>query len=488
MFFLLAKLMNAIAHSLDTVVSADDLDSLNMMLTQAMSQQKIHELIKGDGLKSICHSIVLLAKTSEPIQRLKAAGMLERLAAVARGERENIPRELVTLLLSDVPPPIDLLADDKEKFYSAEATRYADGIWVTGFCVRESLAIENADIARKALLDILLERQGTFADWLKLIRENASILDSIGNAESRLKKVRRIVTQMVAVAREYQGDLGQFWGAELRELSKTLLKRYENYDNEVLFDVLSGFHNLLARAIELRFSVALDQESYSVLDELKRRTGSLIWGQFLSASREVLTIRRCLLESALVLARQARSDSAILNALLCMYSSKPQATAAMRRHFELAHDLDPEIREWWISCGTNLTSEKEVQQAIGNTEDQQIGALLIEVESNQEPMEKLLRVVVPYLEISDPVMASTVKKAANSYSAAAQIARRLARIRHLSKTELKNSIVEYNPLEHEMVGGHRQGIRKVKVVRDGIRKNFSGKIKTLVKPWVEKSE
>jgi hypothetical protein len=58
-------------------------------------------------------------------------------------------------------------------------------------------------------------------------------------------------------------------------------------------------------------------------------------------------------------------------------------------------------------------------------------------------------------------------------------------MRKLTKTDLKGEHLEYNPLEHEMLGGHQAGIRRVKVVRDGIKKEFAGKTKTLVKPWVE---
>jgi len=70
----------------------------------------------------------------------------------------------------------------------------------------------------------------------------------------------------------------------------------------------------------------------------------------------------------------------------------------------------------------------------------------------------------------------------------AQIARRLARMRKLTTTSLRGARVEYNPLEHEMLGGHQPGVRKVKVVRDGVQKEFAGKVKTLVKPWVEPEE
>ena len=142
----------------------------------------------------------------------------------------------------------------------------------------------------------------------------------------------------------------------------------------------------------------------------------------------------------------------------------------------------------WRSAGRKSESQRHVEHRVGHNEDAQIGGLLIEVESNREAMDKVGRAVVPLLEISEPVLASTVKKAVDGYQEIARTARRLARMRKLTKTDLKGELLEYNPLEHEMLGGHKAGVRRVKVLRDGIKKEFAGKIKTLVKPWVEPYE
>jgi hypothetical protein len=61
-------------------------------------------------------------------------------------------------------------------------------------------------------------------------------------------------------------------------------------------------------------------------------------------------------------------------------------------------------------------------------------------------------------------------------------------MRKLTTTNLCGERLEYNPLEHEMLGGHRSGVRRVEVVREGIQKEFGGKVKTLVKPWVKPEE
>lgn len=191
------------------------------------------------------------------------------------------------------------------------------------------------------------------------------------------------------------------------------------------------------------------------------------------------------MESALVLARQNRSDRQVVEVLLASYGSRTQAAASVKRHFKDAHDLDPDISDWWCNAGRVSERQKTIEHKVGNNEDSQIGALLIEVDNYREAMDKIGRAVVPLLEISEPVLASSARKAVDGFRSIEQTTRRLCRMRKLTKTELAGERLEYNPLEHELLGGHRPGVRRVRVVRDGIKKEFSGRIKTLVKPWVE---
>jgi hypothetical protein len=153
-------------------------------------------------------------------------------------------------------------------------------------------------------------------------------------------------------------------------------------------------------------------------------------------------------------------------------------------HFGEALELDPDVRQWWITGGSVSSSRRAVHK-VGNTEDQMIGELLIEVLNTEPSMHALRRTVAPMLEISDPVTASNVISAAAGYAEIAQTALLLARMRKLKKTELKGMVVEFNPLQHELLSDTSQGVREVRVIRDGVQKDFGGSIKTLVKPRVE---
>lgn len=469
---------------LTEVSNAKDLRSLDDLLTREMAQQRIQALIKGENLDVVVRKVLELTGKG---QELKSAASLGRLAAVARG-REAKVYACIPSLFEVEPPSIESLTSGEEKQYAAVVLRHATGEWLQDYCVREAVAIDSADNARKELLLTALGSVRDLSGWLRAIARQSHAVNAIEGDPARLRRVRRLFAAMFDVLKDWQGDLGKDPGAALGDaLDAYLHGRVDKASDDLVADVLDSSLAILARMIETRFSHALDADSYAVLERGRRAVG-IGWDEVLNRSTTVSNIRTHLLEAAVVLARQNRTDKRIIEVMMAAFGSRSRTTSAIAHHFGNARDIDPDVREWWINGGSVSESLRKSEHKVGNNEDQQIGALLIEVESNREAMEKLSRAVVPFLEISDPVLASTVKSAASRYAEIAQIARRLARMRKLSKTDLKGERMQYNPLEHEMLGGHVAGVRRIRVVRDGIQKEFGGKIKTLVKPWVETDE
>jgi hypothetical protein len=443
-------------------------------------------MIKGERLATISNRILELARR-DPSAELLASAALTRLAAVARN-REKEVFDLIPSLFTVVPPSIETLSNGDDKAYAAACLKHCNGHWVKDYCLSEALIIDTAEEARRELLTCGLTETGTLSRFLRQLELNSECVRQIAASESRLKRTRRVLLAVLDVLSTWKGELGHEPGTALGScLAAYLRNDAEEADAEVLVDIVDTALRILSRMIERRFSCAFDSTSYTVVERAQEaiRMG---WHDFLSRSGAIADLRTHLLETALVLVRQNRTDSRIVEAIVTAFGSRPQASIALKRRLADAHDSDPDTRAWWESAGSNEQSQRIVDHKFGNNEDQQIGSLLIEVESNKESMEKVSRAVVPLLEISDPVLASTVRSAAAGYAEIAQTARRLARMRRLAKTDLKGERLEYNPLEHEMLGGHQPGVRRIRVVRDGIRKEFGGKVKTLVKPWVQPDE
>jgi hypothetical protein len=473
--------------SLADLKAAKNLVALNELLTRAMANRTIQALIKDEDLQTVSDTIVeRAAKERKP---LLAAAILGRLAAVARAEaRTSSIYERADEVLTEEPASLSTLpdTDGKQKQYAAQMLAHATTPWVVDYRYREALAIDTADNARRELLATNLTQEGSISAWIAAITGHASELSGIANPEARFKRIRRIFSVMHDVTTVWRGDVGLDVGLRLADCLKAFLTgKLADIEQETIFDAVDNLLAILVRVIELRFSTALSAETYAMIEQGKKTLGPGLWGRLIEAAENMPGVRIALLETALVLARQNRADDKIMVALKASYTSRQQTAAAVKRHFQDAKDLDPHYANWWRSVGDVSEARRHVEQKVGNNEDEQIGALLIEVESNREAMEKVGGTVVDYLGISEPVLASTVKKAASGYQMIAQTAKRLARMRKLTKTDLKGQRVEYNPLEHEMLGGHKPGIRRVKVVRDGIQKEFGGQKRTLVKPWVE---
>lgn len=471
---------------LSEALALPDLSSLQAFLSKQMAAQRIQALIKGGGLSAVANRVRHLARV-EPAVELLAGAALARLAAVARNREQEVTG-LLSDLFTDRPPSIETLPSGDEKAYAAVAVAHANREWQQDYCIVEALGIDAAEEARRELLAAALSSCGSLSRFLREVEARSGPLFEIVSIDSRLKRIRRILAAVAEVLVRWQGSLGHEPGTALGDCLASLLRGgTEAAEPDVVADVVDTGLTILGRVIERRFSCAFDANSYAIIERAQQAV-RIGWHAFLSRSTAIGSLRSDLLEAALVLARQNRTDSRIMEVIVLAYGSRAQAASAIQKHFAGAQDADPEIRAWWTAGGAVERSQRPTEHKFGNNEDQQIGSLLIEVESNREPMEKLSRAVVPILEISDPVLAATVKSAAAGYGEIAQTARRLARMRKLSKTDLKGERMEYNPLEHELLGGHQLGVRQVRVVRDGIRKEFGGKVKTLVKPWVQADE
>lgn len=472
---------------LDSFIDTRDLKSLNDSLTQLMKNQQIQPIIKGDNLKKLVDIVIKLSSVSQMKENLFAGAILGRLAAVARG-RETEVYSRVSELFPQEPQSIETLSDGDEKEYAAKVLAYVNASWLIDYCSRESLVIDAANNARKELLRIVLTQSDSITDAIIHITNAQEVIKSIESIDTRMRRVRRIFESFVEISRNYDGDVGQEPGATLSACVDSFLRGAISTDTEILHASLDAALSILVRMIELRFSYALHSETYQLLQNGKKLLTGGRWAQFISSSSVIHKVQMNLLETALVLARQNRTDKEILRAMEASWQSTTVISTAIKRHFKGAVDIDPEVADYWMKLGRVTQSASPVEHRLSNHEDQQIGELLIQLDANRDCMDKLNSAVVPILKTFDHYQAATVRRAAMGYESIAQVAERLARMRRLSKTDSLGRVVEYNPIEHDMEGGHRSGIRNVKVVRDGILKEFGGKKKMLVKLRVEPQE
>lgn len=485
------EMPDSVEDQLNFIQSANNLRDVNRLLTQVMAKQRIQALIKAESLAKISDAVMDLALAGDgddDENRLLAAAVLGRLSAVARSRQAEV-FERIDELFDATPLPIESLSDGDEKYYAALCFSFLKADWLSDYCHQQSMLIDTSEKARRVLLSVALKEAGSLSTFWQENQKAFVELSAIDSNETRYKRIRRITSASIENIREWQGGVGADVGLALANwFSSAVKSNKKEVEEEVLTAILDDALAMLLRIIELRFSNALLAPTFSLLDSAKDAFGRQGWSDLLRNSVNIDKVRTALKEAALVLARQDKTDPDLMSVLSTAYYSLAQVMPAINSHFSDAHDLNPETRAWWEQGGKIKSSQRNVNHKVGNPEDQQIGSLLINVEESKTVMEKLERAVVPFLEISDPPLAETVKKAAGSYSAISLATRQLATMRKLKRMDLKGEILEYNPLQHEMLGGHKLGVRKVKVERDGIQKDFGGKVKVLVKPRVSPTD
>lgn len=471
--------------TLHSIQATRSLLALNALLTQAMTERNIQALIRSTNLDAIVTKVVALSDECASDQ-LVAASVLGRLEAVVKGDRTDVVRKGIIDSLTKEPIDIDTLQDGDMKAYAAAALNHIDAPWCECYLLRQAVRIDAADNARRELLASSLRRAGSLDKWLNGIAGEAEQIGSLRGG-ARLRRARRIFETMNDVVRRWQGKVGHQTGEYLTLLMQRLIRKRDFSNHEqTLFEAVDYCLSILLRAVELRFSFALQTETYQAVNNGIQVLGRGLWNRFLRGSTETVPrLRETLLEAVLVLARQNKTDAGIAKVVAHAYTSLRQAAGAVGRHLHRAGDLDPDVASWWCSLGRQAIERRPVEQKVGRTEDEQIGELLIELDLGRPAMTRLANEIVPILQISDSVSAATARKGSDRYKQVDQIGRRLARMRQLRTTDLGGEIIEYNPSEHELTGGYRPGVRVVKVVREGIVKEFGGRVRTVVRPWVE---
>ena len=474
---------------LNDIEQAPTLSTLNSLLTRAMATRQIQALVNGRGLKVIGDRILELERRQDQGDELLSAAALQRLSAVVRGERRSTVLARVSDVITREPPPIDTLPDADTKTYAAEALAQIDQPWLDHYLAREAVTIDTAYSARRVLLKLSLRRAGDIATWIGGITKQ---VDSMGNLSStaKQKRIRRLYACARAVVQASRYPIGNDIGSNLAGCLRRFFAPIDHsqFEENTIFESIDHLLSVLQRAIELRFSVAMQSDTYRLLGQARQSLGVGVWSRFNRESAVLPDLRTLLLEAILVLARQQRTDGELVDVLSRAYRDRRQAASAIKQQFKEARDLDPQTEDWWLNLGKVSRLQQDAEHKVGTPEDFEIAIALIAMDQIREAMGKIGSAVVPRLDISDPVLASTARIAVAGFREVDQAMRRLVRMRRLVSTDWVGKIVEYNPLQHELIGGHVSGVRRVKIVREGVEKDFKGRRRMLVKPWVEQAE
>lgn len=473
--------MDESLNTLNRIVSSKDLCAINGLLTKEMASQRIQALIRDDNLDKIVNTIINLGASSEE-GAIFAASILGRLGAVARG-RQDVVFGQINSLLKNEPLPIELLEDGDAKYYAAVAIAHCTGNWLLSYSISQALEIDTSEKTRKVFVQTALVIAGSLSNFFQEISPNMGVLNELTGNDTRYRRIRRITHVVHLAVREWEQDVGFDIGASLDSwLKRVLASDKSGIEELVLADIINDVFGILIRIIELRFSNALLAETYAVLESVRFHTGNL-WTMLHRKISNLEKIRVSLLEAALVLARQGKTDLGIIKALNSAYYSRSQTQAAVRSHFRQADELDPNVKAWWERAGAASNVRRQVEHEYSNSEDHLIGLLLLETKELEGLVNHIDDSILPTLHLG-LVDRSYMDDMIRKLKEIMQINKQLAQMRRLTEKNMLGKMIDYEPRQHELIGGHRLGVRLVKVERDGVEKVFGSRTRIFIKPRV----
>ena len=416
-----------------------------------------------DGL-SYC-----LTPGQDPEALLAGISIAYRLAAASKPVMAKV-KQIVIGRLDRPLPPFILLPNAKDRYYVALALEDARGDWLDAYIARAIAEDDSAELARAELAHRLLARR-TLGDSLRLIAEAMrEVRFETGKpAESAARRMRRICEALrPSVVKDVVAA-----GADVGQALKLLFGMPTRVGPFVPGDkpwaeLAEEACGLVRDILRTQLSLLAETDVYLSLQHAAAWLDPRMWPRFVKKSPGARAVLTTLLDALALLAKQRVTDQRLLTTLEFLAGGREAALGHTAALVAKLPGLDSEVAEWLMCMGREriaplLTSLDTANQ---NDADAYIASLLL--------------ITAGWSQDTD--------RDAAAQRAALEV-ERLARARSLAVRLAQGDVIEYAPSAHELVGGHRLGVRLVRVVQPQVeRYGTSGAGVVVQKAIVEAEE
>jgi hypothetical protein len=266
----------------------------------------------------------------------------------------------------------------------------------------------------------------------------------------------------------------------VRPRSKTSPNEVER---DVIEHVAARTLRLTHTLVRIRFSLAADDRAYEPVVHVREWFQPHQWARFLEQCADARPVVRDLREAILLLARQGRTDQQLLKRLELVSGSE---VAAQRILAQLVGEpgVPPEVQAWLIGTvpthspvgerSALLMADREASENLA------LGELLRLCAQVSSAAIHVERSVLPELEILAPDAATPIRSLSARAADLSATVLSFANQRRLKLRGQPGEVVEFSPVEHEMMGGPTPGVRWVRLVQPAIEQRLEGGATRLV--------
>ena len=472
---------------LDQFALCDEFDERLAALTGLIKARALHAY-RDDERLAVAMEYIADRSTDRYAddERLRAIAALARIATVKSLSRRC--EELLQPILAKPVPNIGVVSDPDDRYYVACALRHGNENWVTSYAARAIVEEKQAERARQELVSVLFARLGSIADvfsaLLPALKEFRP--ETKNPADSVAKRIERIFSAIRPLLVSELLEPGERTGEQLQALLASSFSGSGYPEtHEVAERTLEEVAGLVHDLARTQLSLVSDPTLYAVLELPSRWFPTPVWRYVASKSKTMSLVQRDLRDAMTLLAKQAVTDQSLFEQLVVAAGSREGAAAITRQIAERHPELDEDTRSWLANGGRTVrklnTGTSGLSASLELSADPYLATLMLNSAHLRAALHGFSEDARIELRLLEPALAEPLHALIARCDSILGDIDALAAKRDLHAKGQKGDLVDYSPAVHELVGGHIQGVRKVRILEPMILRSGNVGQETVVR-------
>jgi hypothetical protein len=458
-----------LAAELEIFARGESVADQTRALSSLTKLKKLHQAAKESGFERGLDKLSRFAAEANAEDRLFALAALSRLGFLVKPQQKKIAGLLEVALVIE-PSDLQLLDDPDDRYYLASVWRLTVTPWLSQYLAKAAVDEEGSDKVRLECMEGLISIN---PDLATVLRDLSTPLRRLSFStekpgDSKGKRVRRVLEGLNAVyascAKEPGDDAGEKFKAFLIDCfvhnglpTKPLLL------NEVAEGALGVVHQI----IRARFPLATSTGTYSALDVIKSWYRDPDWADYAEHSEAASLLSRDLSAALEILVRAGSSDEHLFSKLVIAAGGQQRARTIAKEILTRLPGLPEELAQWLSGIPPRRKSTLATESQMLAFDDA-LADLIVTGRRLGELAEQVSADALPEIGVMSPQAAAPIENLLGTVRSTVNAISGIARARDLSIRGNASDIVEFSPLEHEMIGGTTAGVRSVRIVRPAV--------------------
>lgn len=483
--------LEEVSDQLDAFGSAEMLRERQAALAELRKKRALN-IVRDDhrfkvGLKYLGE---LAASSPESAERLGAVASLARIGSI-KSLAEKTGQILSSALKNQLPDLMNL-QDPDDRYYVASALHHGKQGWIFEYAAVGVVEEKQAEKARKELVAVLFNRAETLSDVFRVLVQELKkfIPETKKPGDSVARRLERILAAIRPLAVSVLIDPGHGVGNSLKDMIRSAFSGAQSPETpEIAGKTMEEIAGLLHDIARTQISMVAEPSLYSVLDIPKGWVTPPEWRYIAEKSPNLQLVTRDIRGALTLLAKQGATDIDLFEQLTKSSGSREGAIKITSDIVEQHPELNAETAAW-LRCGGKLDRSPTLGAMVESRElsaDPVLATLMTDSSQLGKALSGVSEDILTELRLLEPVLAEPIDVLIIRCRGVLNDVNALAGKRGLSFRGVIGESVEYSQNIHELVGGHLQGIRKVRFIQPMIvREGTDGAVDVVRKALVEK--